>query len=142
MLNDKYHLHASRQQLSELLKKADSQQRVKPEMESFCDVYSEYYFKKSTLTICDDKGLEQFDLHDNYFTLSIKSKKITIGEDASILKELFPNSYVIRDYMGDNNGPNQYMTCVRVTFRYEQYLLFMVNKQGKIRNICIWEDDT
>jgi len=140
-INNKYLLYTPREKLSELLKKADSIKHDTAVVDSYCPQFLTVYYKKSTLEICDSGGLVKFELWDNSLKVSIKSKEIRIGDNEAILKQMFPKSYAKKDYMGDEEGDFQYMNSVRIYFSSGQYLIFMLNKQGNITDICIWEDD-
>ena len=91
------------------------------------------YRNASSYTFSDDK-LDGFHLKDKGSFISIKNRKIQIGDQQGVLKELFPLSYKAK-YKSSKD-----VEIVKVRFgNSDDYLLFKI-VDNKIHSMLSWTD--
>src|ERR1700739_3219001 len=77
-----------------LMKLADSV--THGEITEFSYTYTEYNIKKTVIRY-NEKEFAGFNMQDNTFTFAIKGQRIKIGDNASLLKAIFPKPFAERD---------------------------------------------
>ncbi len=121
-----------RSNVSNLLSKLGKPDTIVRQKNDFDDSeFFDYVYGKSNFSV--SQGLiSGFDIYDTNYVFDYKS--IRIGDEESILKDLFPNSYSRKFTNGNEN-----IIKVKIVGLSDDYILFKV-KEDHIIGYLLWEN--